>query len=204
MSKKDNAAPEKENQELPRTPADTEKEAVQPAAGETAETAAPETDLPEAEETFTLTRAEMEKLEGLAKELEAQKDQYLRLAAEYDNFRKRTAKERESLYGSARIDTVTALLPVFDNLERGIAGLEEGDIHRQGLEMILKQFRESLQKLGVTEMDCLGQPFDPARMNAVMHIEDESLGENTVAEVLQRGFTLGGKILRFAMVKVAN
>ena len=150
-----------------------------------------------AEETFTVTRDQMEKMEQLAKMVSDASDKYLRLAAEYDNFRKRTAKEKESLYGDAKADTVKPFLEVLDNLERGLAQFEEGDPHRQGMEMICKQFMTVLEKLGV-------QPFDPARHTAVMHVEDESAGENTVVEVFQQGYALGDKILRFAMVKVAN
>ena len=156
------------------------------------------------EETFTLTKAQMEQMEAVAKELETQKEQFLRLAAEYDNYRKRTAKEKEGIYNNAKVDTVTAMLPVYDNLERAIAGLAEGDAHRQGIEMILKQYKESLAKLGVSEMECLGADFNPEKMNAVMHVEDENAGENTVVEVFQKGFELGERVLRFAMVKVAN
>lgn len=156
-------------------------------------------------ETFTVTREQMEKMEGLAKALAAEQDKYLRLAAEYDNYRKRTAKEKESLYTDAKIDTVKALLGVYDNLERGLAQYgDEESPHRKGLEMVFNQFKESLKKLGVETMDAVGQPFDPEKHNAVMHIEDESYGENTVVEVLQQGFTLGDKVLRFAIVKVAN
>ena len=139
------------------------------------------------------------------KALAAEQDKYLRLAAEYDNYRKRTAKEKESLYTDAKIDTVKALLGVYDNLERGLAQYgDEESPHRKGLEMVFNQFKESLKKLGVETMDAVGQPFDPEKHNAVMHIEDESYGENTVVEVLQQGFTLGDKVLRFAIVKVAN
>ena len=173
---------------------------------QTTETPQEETaEVPEEQETFTVTREQMEKMEGLAKALAAEQDKYLRLAAEYDNYRKRTAKEKESLYTDAKIDTVNALLGVYDNLERGIAQYgDEESPHRKGLEMVFNQFKESLKKLGVETMDAVGQPFDPERHNAVMHIEDESYGENTVVEVLQQGFTLGDKVLRFAIVKVAN
>ena len=187
---KQNAAentPEKDVNQTPETPQE-----------ETAE-------VPEEQEIFTVTREQMEKMEGLAKALAAEQDKYLRLAAEYDNYRKRTAKEKESLYNDAKIDTVTALLGVYDNLERGIAQYgDEESPHRKGLEMVFNQFKESLRKLGVETMDAVGQPFDPEKHNAVMHIEDESYGENTVVEVLQQGFTLGDKVLRFAIVKVAN
>lgn len=143
--------------------------------------------------------------EDLAAKLTEQQDKFLRLAAEYDNYRKRTAKEKESIYANAKIETLTALLPVYDNLERGIKQYgDEDSPHRKGLEMVFTQFKESLSKLGVTPMEAEGKPFDPERHNAVMHVEDESVGENTVVEVLQQGFLLGDKVLRFAIVKVAN
>ena len=157
-------------------------------------------------ETFTVTREQMEKMEGLAKQLAEEHDQYLRLAAEYDNYRKRTAKEKEGIYANAKIDTIKGMLPVYDNLERGLAqfGAEDDDPHKKGLEMIFNQYKEALTRLGVTPIDCVGKEFDPERHSAVMHIEDESCGENTVVEVLQQGFMLGDKVLRFAIVKVAN
>ena len=136
----------------------------------------------------------------------AEHDSYLRLAADYDNYRKRTAKEKEGIYANAKIDTIKGMLPVYDNLERGLAqfGAEDDDPHKKGLEMIFNQYKEALTRLGVTPIDCVGKEFDPERHNAVMHIEDESCGENTVVEVLQQGFMLGDKVLRFAIVKVAN
>ena len=156
------------------------------------------------EETFTVTREQMEQMEQLAKMVSDASDKYLRLAAEYDNYRKRTAKEKESLYGDAKADTVKPFLEVLDNLERGLSQFEDGDPHRQGMEMICRQFMTVLEKLGVQQIEALGQPFDPARHNAVMHVEDESAGENTVVEVFQQGYTMDDKVLRFAMVKVAN
>ena len=158
----------------------------------------------EKEETFTVTREQMEKMEALAKMVSDSNDKYLRLAAEYDNYRKRTAKEKENLYTNAKADTIKPFLDVYDNLERGVSQFEEGDPHRQGLEMITKQLLDVLGKLGVAEIEALGQPFDPEKHNAVMHVEDESLGENTVAEVFQKGFAMGDKVLRFSVVKVAN
>ena len=155
-------------------------------------------------ETFTVTREQMEKMEGLAKQLAEEHDQYLRLAAEYDNYRKRTAKEKESIYADAKLDTVKPFLDVADNLDRAVSQFEEGDPHRQGMELICKQFAAVLEKLGVTEIPSLGQTFDPEKHNAVMHIDDENFGENTVAEVFQKGYQLGDKVVRFAMVKVAN
>ena len=145
------------------------------------------------------------KLDAAEKNAAQAKDQLLRMAAEYDNYRKRTAKEKESLYADAKIDTIKALLGVYDNLERGLAQYgDEESPHRKGLEMVFNQFKESLKKLGVETMDAAGKPFDPEKHNAVMHVEDENYGENTVVEVLQQGFTLGDKVLRFAIVKVAN
>ena len=155
-------------------------------------------------ETFTVTREQMEKMEGLAKLVADVNDKYLRLAAEYDNYRKRTAKEKENAYGDARADTIKPFLAVLDNLERGVSQFEEGDGHRQGMELICKQFSEVLTKLGVTEIPALGEKFDPEKHNAVMHTEDDTAEENTVVEVFQKGYTLGDKVLRFAMVKVAN
>ena len=182
---------EKEKKDLP-----TEETPVE------ATEAAPEA--PQAEETYTLTREQMEKMEQLAQMVAESSDKYLRLATEYDNYRKRTAKEKESLYGSAKADTVKPFLDVYDNLVRGAAQYAEGDPNRTGLEMICKQFVEVLAKLGVTEIDALGKPFDPQLHNAVMHVEDEEIEESTVVEVFQKGFLMGDKVLRFAMVKVAN
>ena len=176
----------------------TEEVHTEPAAEET-----PAQDTT-AEETFTVTREQMEKMEQLAQMVAESGDKYLRLAAEYDNYRKRTAKEKESLYGSAKADTVKPFLDVYDNLLRGAAQYAEGDPNRTGLEMICKQFVDVLAKLGVEEIDALGKPFDPERHNAVMHVEDEEIEESTVVEVFQKGFIMGDKVLRFSMVKVAN
>ena len=172
----------------------------------------PETETTEtgAEESTEETAATEEKeqpdqSETVSKQLAEQQDKFLRLAAEYDNYRKRTAKEKESIYVDAKIETLTAMLPVYDNLERALAQFGDDDSpHRKGVEMIFTQFKESLAKLGVSPIEAVGEPFDPEKHNAVMHIEDESVGENTVVEVLQQGFRLGDKVLRFAIVKVAN
>lgn len=157
------------------------------------------------EKTYTLTREQMEAAELAAKQLESVKDQFVRLTAEYDNYRKRTTKEKDALYQDAKADTISAFLAVYDNLERG-ASSEGGEDspHKKGLEMIFTQFKEILQKQGVTEMEALGKPFDPERMNAVMHVDDEALGENVVAQVFQAGFMLGDKVIRHAIVQVAN
>ena len=194
MSEKDN----KKKQQAEEAPECTEKEVTAQETAPAAEAKA------EAEETFTVTKAQMEQMEALAKTLADANDKYLRLAAEYDNYRKRTAREKEHVYSDAKIDTIKPFLAVLDNLERGVSQFEEGDAHRQGLELICKQFEEVLTKLNVAEIPALGEKFDPEKHNAVMHTEDENAAENTVVEVFQKGYTLGDKILRFAMVKVAN
>ena len=132
------------------------------------------------------------------------KDQFLRLAAEYDNYRKRTAKEKENLWTDAKADTVQAFLPVYDNLERALKQETADEAYKKGVEMIMSQLKEVFAKLGITEIEAQGKPFDPNLHNAVMHIEDENLEENTVAQVFQAGFMLGEKVIRFAMVQVAN
>ena len=131
-------------------------------------------------------------------------DRYARLYAEYDNFRKRSAKEKDAIYSDACADSLTAILPIADTLER--AANTEGDAEqvRKGLMLILKSFSETLEKLGVKEMDCLGKQFDPNLHNAVMHVEDEAYGENEIVEVLMKGYEKDGKVIRYAVVKVAN
>ena len=157
------------------------------------------------EKTYTLTASQMEAAELAAKQLESVKDQFVRLTAEYDNYRKRTAKEKEGLYQDAKADTIKEFLAVYDNLERAVA--TEGDEdspHKKGLEMIFHQYQEILKKLGVTEMEALGAPFDPEKHNAVMHIDDENFGENIVSQVFQAGFLMGDRVIRHAIVQVAN
>lgn len=157
------------------------------------------------EETFTVTREQMEQMEQLAKMVSDASDKYLRLAAEYDNYRKRTTKEKDGIYQDAKGDTIKTFLAVYDNLERAAAAEGgEDDPHKKGLEMIFHQFKELLAKEGVKEIEAEGKEFDPELMDAVMHIEDESLGENVVAQVFQAGFELNGKVLRHAIVQVAN
>ena len=139
-----------------------------------------------------------------AAELAAMNDKYLRLMAEYDNFRKRSQKEKDALYGDIKANALKAFLPVYDNLVRALQQPTEDEAYKKGVEMIMTQFNSTMEKLGVTPMDCLGQKFDPAFHNAVMHVEDEEKGENEIVEVFQQGFMLGGKVVRFAMVQVAN
>ena len=136
--------------------------------------------------------------------LAEKEDQYLRLAAEYDNYRKRTAKEKENAWTEAKAQTVSAFLPVYDNLERALKQETADEAFKKGVEMTMTQLREILAKLGISEIPALGESFDPNLHNAVMHVEDEGAGENTVVEVFQQGFICGEKVIRFAMVKVAN
>ena len=136
--------------------------------------------------------------------LAEKEDQYLRLAAEYDNFRKRSQKEKDSAWTDARSETVLAFLPVYDNLERALKQETCDEAYAKGVDMTMKGLQDVLTKLGVEVIPALGETFDPNRHNAVMHVEDESVGENTVVEVFQQGFTCGDKVIRFAMVKVAN
>ena len=145
-----------------------------------------------------------ERVAALESEKAALNDKFLRLAAEYENFRRRSQKEKDALYGDIKADTVTKFLPVYDNLERALKTGTEDEAYRRGVEMIMTQFCSTLEKLGVTPIECLGEKFDPSLHNAVMHVDDEEKGENEIVEVFQKGFRLGDKVIRFAMVKVAN
>ncbi|GIM28099.1 hypothetical protein CPJCM30710_07650 [Clostridium polyendosporum] len=139
----------------------------------------------------------------LSNELEALKDRLLRLNAEYDNFRKRTSKEKEGIYTDACEDVLKEMVPVLDNLERAIT--VEGSVEdlKKGIEMTIRQFKGAFEKLGVEEIDATGE-FDPNLHQAVMHIQDEAFGQNAVAEIFQKGYKRGDKVLRYTMVKVAN
>ena len=137
-------------------------------------------------------------------ELAAQRDKYLRLAAEYENYRKRSAKEREQTYSDARADAITRLLPVYDNLERALQTQCCDDAFYKGVEMTMTQLTEIFQGLGVLPIPAVGEQFDPNRHNAVMTIVDPNLGEKTVAEEYQKGFMLGDRVIRFSTVVVAN
>lgn len=150
------------------------------------------------------SKKEIEIKEAAEKLIKEEKEKYLRLCAEYDNFRKRSQKERESLYADIKADTLLKFLPVYDNLERALAQSTADEAYRKGVEMIMTQFNTTLEKLGITEIEALGKTFDPNMHNAVMHVEDENFGENEVVEVFQKGFKLNDKVIRFAMVKVAN
>ena len=135
---------------------------------------------------------------------QAQSDAYLRLLAEYDNYRKRSQREKDSLYADIKADTLLKFLPVYDNLVRALKQPTEDEAYRKGIEMIMTQFNTTMEKLGVEKIESLGKTFDPALHNAVMHVDDETKGENEIVEVFQEGFRLGDKVIRFAMVKVAN
>ena len=145
-----------------------------------------------------------EEVEAVKDQLAQQEDKYLRLAAEYDNYRKRTAKEKESLWTDAKADTAAAFLPVYDNLERAMKQETTDEAYKKGVEMTMNQLKEVFSKLGITEIPALGEKFDPNLHNAVMHIDDENFGENEIAQVFQAGFMCGEKVIRFSMVKVAN
>ena len=132
-------------------------------------------------------------------------DTYLRMLAEYDNFRKRSQKEKDGMFADGIVKAVTAILPAIDNLERALSAESKDEEFKNGVEMIKKQFITSLESLGITEIDCLGKPFDPKLHNAIMHIDDEKYGENEVIEVFQKGFVYKEEtIVRHAIVKVAN
>ena len=148
--------------------------------------------------------AELEKqLEESKAELAAEKDKYMRMIAEYDNYRRRTAKEKDGIYADAYADALKGILPSLDNLERAV-GVGEAEALLKGLSMTLKGAEDALAKMGVTAFGEKGETFDPEKHNAVMHIEDEQYGESEITEVYQKGYAKGDKILRFAMVIVAN
>ncbi len=145
-------------------------------------------------------KAQVEKLQ---KQLDENNEKYLRMLAEYDNFRRRSAKERECVYTDACSDAVAEFLPVLDNLERAVKFADEKSV-TEGLALILKSFNDTFQKLGIVEIESLGKTFDPNVHNAILHTEDENFGESEVIEVFQKGYAKEGKIIRCAMVKVAN
>lgn len=182
------AAPEEETLSPPEP--DTEGKAEEEGA------AAPETpeETPQPPDELEQLRAEKAELE----------DRNLRLMAEFGNFRNRTAKEKESIYGDAVADTLRSLLPVLDNLQRALESPCSDEEYKKGVELIHRGLWDVLANQGVEEIAETGVPFDPNLHNAVMHIEDDSLGKNTVAQVLQKGYRIGGKILRYAMVQAAN
>lgn len=134
----------------------------------------------------------------------AEHDSYLRLAADYDNYRKRTAKEKEQSYSNGKADTILKLLPIYDNLERAMRQDTEDAAYKKGVEMTMTELVKIFTGLGVEIFGEAGEHFDPSLHNAVMHTEDDRVGESTITQVFQKGFKLGDKIVRFAMVQVAN
>ncbi|WP_297427152.1 nucleotide exchange factor GrpE [Clostridium sp.] len=155
------------------------------------------------EDIEDLAKNQEEENKKLREELDATKDRLLRVTAEYDNYRKRTIKEKEGIYSDAYIDVLKEIIPIIDNLERAIAADGSLEDLKKGIEMTIKGCQDSFAKLGVEEIDATGE-FDPNLHNAVMHIEDESLGKNVIAEVFQKGYKKDDKIIRHTMVKVAN
>lgn len=142
--------------------------------------------------------------DSLSDALQAEKDKYMRLYAEYDNFRKRSQKEREALFTAVRAETVLQFLPVYDNLQRALGMKSSDEAFCKGIEMTMVQLQDILGKLGVTPIEAVGNKFDANLHNAVMHIDDETKGENEIVEEFQKGFMLGDKVIRFSVVKVAN
>ena len=162
------------------------------------------------EEKSTKSQSDKKKIKKLEEELATAtaradeiNEKYMRMLAEYDNFRKRSAKEREGVYADAVSDTLSSILPVLDNLERAEA-CKDAEGLAKGLELTLKSFRDTLERLGIQEIEALGKTFDPNVHNAVFHVEDDAYGENEIVEVLMKGYMKGDKVVRYAMVKVAN
>ena len=190
MAPEATAAEETPAETVIEEPAETEAPASEPSAAEG------EDSLAEGKASAALARAK--------KALKDQEDAYLRLAAEYDNFRRRTTKEKSEAYTNAKADAALKFLPVDDNLERALNQGTEDEAFLKGVEMTMTQLLDVLASLDIKPIEAVGQPFDPNLHNAVMHIEDENFGENTVAACFQTGFMMGEKVIRFAMVQVAN
>ena len=163
-----------------------------------------EPELQTAEETAEETVVAEPEGNPLEEKYNAEHDAHLRLAAEYDNFRKRTAKEKEASYGNGKADAVAKILPIYDNLERALNQPTEDAAYKKGVEMTMNELVKIFTSLGVEIFGSVGDAFDPNLHNAVMHIDDDSMEENTIAQVFQKGFKIGDKIVRFAMVQVAN
>ena len=204
---------EKEKQVTPETPEEpiTPETPEEPITPETPE----ESITPETPEEISKTKKESklkkngkkaleEELKALQERYDGERDAHLRLAAEYDNFRKRSQKEKDSAYSNGKADAVAKLLPVYDNLERALSQETEDAAFKKGVELTMTELMKILQGLGVEVFGQVGDPFDPKLHNAVMHIDNEELGENVLSQVFQKGFRLGDKVVRFAMVQVAN
>lgn len=183
---------------------DKEKKSPVTEAAPEAETAAEEIKEEAAAEEAPKEEPKESELEKAQKAQAAEHDQYLRLAAEYDNFRKRSRKEKEALYTDVKTETVARFLPVYDNLERALANETSDEAYKKGVELIMAEFKKIMTGLGVEEFGEAGDAFDPNAHNAVMHVENEELGENVIAQVFQKGFRIGEKVIRHAVVQVAN
>ena len=199
MSKKTNSSPASEEQAKEASAAEQNEQTAAQAKPE-----AEATKQPEEKKHEDAKQQEASEFEKAQQALAQEHDSYLRLAAEYDNYRKRSQKEKDNLYTEIRSETVEKFLPVYDNLERALAQETQDAAFKKGVEMTMNQLVSVMEKLGVKSFGAAGDHFDPQLHNAVMHIEDESLGENVIAEVFQKGFKVGEKVVRFAMVKVAN
>ena len=194
MSKKDKK-PEETVEQVPTEPQQQPEEVPEEAAPQETQAGQSQAETPDP----LLTE-----LESLKNQVAQQEDKFLRLAAEYDNFRRRTIKEKSEAYTNAKADAALKFLPVYDNLERALNQGTEDEAFLKGVEMTMTQLLDVLASLDIKPIEAVGQPFDPNLHNAVMHIEDEKYGENTVAACFQTGFMMGEKVIRFAMVQVAN
>ena len=163
-----------------------------------------ETPVEEATEEVIEETVETAEVNPFEEKYNAEHDAHLRLAAEYDNFRKRTIKEKEASYGNGKADAVAKMLPVYDNLERALNQETADAAYKKGVEMTMNELIKIFTSLGVEIFGNVGDQFDPNLHNAVMHIENEDLGENSMSAVFQKGFKIGDKVVRFAMVQVAN
>lgn len=199
MSKKTNSSPASEEQAKEASAAEQNEQTAAQAKPEAEAAKQPEEKKPE-----DAKQQEASEFEKAQQALAQEHDSYLRLAAEYDNYRKRSQKEKENAWATAKAETIKELLPVYDNLERALKQETCDEAYAKGVQMTMTQLKTVLEKLGVEEIPAQGQPFDPNLHNAVMHMEDEAFGENIVAEVFQAGFKLGEKVIRHALVKVAN
>ena len=199
MSKKTNSSPASEEKAKEASAAEQNEQTAAQAKPEAEAAKQPEEKKPE-----DAKQQEASEFEKAQQALAQEHDSYLRLAAEYDNYRKRSQKEKENAWATAKAETIKELLPVYDNLERALKQETCDEAYAKGVQMTMTQLKTVLEKLGVEEIPAQGQPFDPNLHNAVMHVEDEEKGESEIVEVFQQGFRIGDKVIRFAMVKVAN
>ena len=198
------AEEEKVDKTAEETAAEQQEPADVPDAPETPAEEAPQPEQAEESGKKKKSKKAEKELEALRQQLAGEQDKYLRLAAEYDNYRKRSQKEKDHIYSDGVADTLVKFLPIYDNLERALQQQTADEAYKKGVEMIMTAMKETLSKCGVEIFGEVGEAFDPAMHNAVMHVEDESLGENVIESVFQKGFRIGEKVVRFAMVRVAN